>query len=111
MSAAAPGYGPPTGIPGTEGLFNQVSTTTPDGTDVVIWLKPANPTALEAKVRRPGRTGWLNVTATIKDKPSMQELVISPAGASGVQATWVQYAGVEPEIFTASLDTRSRTWS
>lgn len=106
-------YSPPAVIPGTEGEFNHLSATAADGTDVVVYLKSGSPTEIRALIRRPGRLAWASVPPRIKDKPNVQDMVIAPVGAGDFQLAWTEYSGGfgPPEVFTARLKTRTRTWT
>jgi len=114
-SEAAPPatYTAPAVIPGTEGEFNHLSSTAPDGTDVVILQKPGSLTDIHALVRLPGRTTWKEVPPRVKDKFNVQDIVIAPIGAHDFQLAWTEYAPGfgPPEVYSMRLNTRTRTWT
>ncbi len=99
-------------IPGTLGEFNHDSATAADGTDIVLWVAGGSgDLELKSKVRGPGRTAWKRIPARVANRANIQEIDIAPIGAGDFQVAWVQYKGGFPEVYTARVNSKKRTWS
>jgi len=110
--AAPAGWTAPQGIPGTVGQANPVSSTAPNGTDLVVWINPGSTSGaqIKARIRLAGRSTWQRVPARVDNEPSVQDMVLAPTSGGDFWLSWVQYAG-QPEVYAMRLDSRTRRWS
>lgn len=114
-SAAPADWTAPVRIPGTAGLVNPISSTAPNGTDLVVWASTgATPTEniVQAKVRLAGRSQWQTVGGGRLRGSFLQGIVIAPTPSGDF---WVAYqrnvAGGGQQVSVAKLDSTSRRWS
>jgi hypothetical protein len=110
-AVSEPDWTSPQDIPGTVGQVNPGAATAPDGTDLLMWGTTGSGTTniLHARIRRPGRAGWVDVKNRLKG---------SYLGISSVQPTpdgdfWAAYTTIPSgyHTFLTRLDTSRLRWT
>ena len=108
-----PGWTDPVTVPGTSGDFNQVSATSPDGADLVVWIDGGSTSGsqIKARLRMPGSPRWDRIFVRVDNQASVQDLSLASSPSGDFWLAWVTYTEPGPEIFVQRLDTSRRRWS
>lgn len=111
-SAAPDGWTEQRQIPGTSGIFNHASATSPTGADVVAWIAgPSGDVRVEARLRAPGGNAWKRVPLRAQHRRSMQDLKLATTPDGDFWLAWEQYNGGIAEVYAMHLDADRSRWS